>query len=202
MKIKSHQLRVRYLFYRVLQWFYFRYNPDKPWMCKEVNQFLINHIKPHMSILEYGCGSSTKFYATYAKAVVSIETNKNWYDLINTRLSDLNNVQLKLVKDDKFNYVQNFEANSFDIVVNDASHRELVSISALDVLKSGGILIIDNAERYIKSPYLSLPAEGQVYNNHDDPRVSIWKEFTMNTKDWKSKWYTDNVNSTLVLIKP
>lgn len=51
-------------------------------MSQEEQQFLLNHLKPHHRVLEYGSGESTKQIAAKVRSLVSIEHDKDWYSKV------------------------------------------------------------------------------------------------------------------------
>lgn len=154
-----------------------------------------------MSLLEYGCGRSTVFYAKRVKSVFSVETDKKWFEKVKLFTSSISNVNLNLVPYERTSYIQSFKPESFDVIVNDAKYRDLVALDALSTLKRGGILVIDNAERYLASG-LNLPLNGYVVSCGSEVEIENWADFTLSTASWKSKWYSDGVSATLVLTKP
>ena len=61
--------------------------------------FLKKHLKNNQKVLEWGCGSSTISISNLVKEVHSIEHNKDWYDNINSKISNTN-VNLYLCEPD------------------------------------------------------------------------------------------------------
>ena len=55
---------------------------EEPWYTRGSIEFLYENIKSSFEILEYGCGSSTPWFAQKAKSVTSIEHNEQWIDSV------------------------------------------------------------------------------------------------------------------------
>lgn len=68
-----------------------------PWMKNEEILLLEKYLKSDFDILEYGSGSSTKWFADKCKSIVSIEHDKNWYEIVRNNLKDCKNAILHFV---------------------------------------------------------------------------------------------------------
>lgn len=69
-----------------------------PWIVPEATIFLKGLLTKDMSVLEFGSGGSTIFFARRTKNVVSYENNIEWYDAVKLILKrrKINNVNLIL----------------------------------------------------------------------------------------------------------
>src|SRR5262245_38958640 len=102
---------------------------ELPWFSYAAIDFLDAHIKPHMTVCEYGSGGSTLFFARRARSVFSIEDNRTWYELVSNRVrqKSLANVTLRLCPFDFKNpagfeqsaYLHAIPDRKFDIIVVD-----------------------------------------------------------------------------------
>ena len=71
--------------------------------------------------------------------------------------------------------------------------------SALPLLKPGGALVLDNAERYLPhSQNRRLPA----YLGADELDQPVWRKLEAEFSRWPSKWFTDGVSATAIFLKP
>lgn len=105
------------------------------------------------SVLEYGSGASTLWWAKRCKNICSIENNSEWYDLIRKEILP-NNTTYHLCED-QLSYCNKVDPRNFDVVVIDGRWREeifnkILSYNAPVI----SYIIIDNAERY--PTYISL----------------------------------------------
>jgi tRNA A58 N-methylase Trm61 len=128
-------------------------NLEIPWMTYEIIEFLKNKIDKNHEVFEFGCGSSTLFYARNAKNVTSIETNKFWKNLISKKLAENN-----LVNHDIFLMENAMENNNyqifpqtlkkkFDVIIIDSLKRFECATNAIKSLKENGLIILDDSER-------------------------------------------------------
>jgi hypothetical protein len=54
----------------------------KPWINFEAREFLNKIIDSEMKVFEYGSGGSTLYFLDYVKELVTIEHDKDWFDLV------------------------------------------------------------------------------------------------------------------------
>jgi hypothetical protein len=77
--------------------------------CKDMfvqideSRFFLDSIKKTDRVLEYGSGESTKEIASRCKELVSVEHQKNWYDMVVTGIPE--NVEL-LLKEPNLPYIE------------------------------------------------------------------------------------------------
>jgi hypothetical protein len=101
------------------------------------------------SVFEYGCGNSTLFWAGVARQVVSVEDDREWFDVMSTRVPP--NTRLVYEPDlAAFVDVIRQFPGGFDIIVVDGpargSTRLKCSRAAIESLRSGGLIILDNSD--------------------------------------------------------
>lgn len=122
-----------------------------PWYTYSLISYLEEMDFKSCTILEIGAGNSSYWWAKRAEQVISLESDRLWYD--------------KLIKDNKFdNLVFNFVTNpssanlidefehlknrKYDIVILDGMDRLNLMSTCLDLLSDKGILIADDTDRY------------------------------------------------------
>ena len=106
---------------------------EVPWFSYAAIDFLEGFLRPSMTVCEYGSGGSTIFFSRRTKAVLSIEDNPKWYELVSKRLQEkaVPNVTLKLCPFDfknpvgfeRSDYLQAMPEEKFDVIVVDDSWR-------------------------------------------------------------------------------
>jgi len=101
-----------------------------------------------LDIFEYSCGSSSLFWARKGANVWCVEHNPEWYETINAQSAVLKGIALKEDKEGYANAIHNPGIN-FDIISIDGIWRNECAAEALECLKPGGIIILDNSDWYI-----------------------------------------------------
>ncbi len=124
-----------------------------PWMTYPFIESIGSQLNCKHEIFEFGCGSSTFFFAKKVGKVVSLETNAKWCEIMKIKLHELNidNVEIILMTDGLENsayenYIKN-SAQKFDFIIVDSLKRYECVKNSYEFLKPGGSLILDDSER-------------------------------------------------------
>ncbi|MFZ2171686.1 MAG: class I SAM-dependent methyltransferase [Methylococcaceae bacterium] len=192
----------RYAFNRIKLAFWEKTHNDDPWLTRDSINLLKSILKPSDVGLEWGSGRSTIWFAKKVKRLTSIETDKNWIESVKSRLISLklNNVELIYAPEkESSEYIKkciNIHESSIDFALIDGSHsRELAAGVSIPLLKPGGLLIIDNINWYITSPFGTAP------NSVKETRPE-WRELEDLLKRWRCYWTTSGVTDTAIWFKP
>jgi hypothetical protein len=120
-----------------------------PWYTYPALEYLQQLDFSDKSVFEYGCGHSTLFWGGRAASVVSVEHNKEWYDLVGARLP--RNCTL-MHEPDSDSYAKSIASfgRQFDLIVIDGlvtgRTRLKCAHAALPYLRDGGMIILDNSD--------------------------------------------------------
>jgi SAM-dependent methyltransferase len=136
--------------------------PRTPWLAPAAVRFLRRRLSGRELVFEWGSGWSTVWLARRAGRVVSIESDEAWFAKVAQLLERerLENVDLRFVarEDDacppgdfragaSSRYVRCIEdlgPATCDVVLVDGTFREACVLAALDRVRPGGHLLIDN----------------------------------------------------------
>jgi hypothetical protein len=125
-----------------------------PWYTYPCIDFLKNRSFEKATVLEFGAGQSTLWWAQKATRVVALEGDQAWLEELRGKVPQ--NVELHLVSVDSplacvdsVNQILGTQSSAvFDVVVIDGLWRyEMIDIAAR-VVNRTGIIICDNAEGY------------------------------------------------------
>jgi hypothetical protein len=142
-------------------------NLEQPWLVKSSIEFIYNLIDKNFVCFEYGSGSSTFWFSKFTKKVFSVESDSAWHQqMISTiQKNKIDNIDLQLIKcemhhldaevdtensanhKDYADSINRKNIDNFDLIMIDGVARSLCIENSISMLKLGGILIIDNAER-------------------------------------------------------
>lgn len=137
-----------------------------PMMSYSLVEYLLGLDLSAFEILELGGGSSTEFWASCAKAVITLETNPEWMKLLESR--PLPNVQARLSSADTLDRDMGALGRQFDAVVIDAAaNRFLLARRAIDLLRPGGFILLDNSDWYPNTASLLREADLIQVDFHD-----------------------------------
>lgn len=206
--MKKH-ITVQYIANRSREWLYRKMNPDVPWLTQEANAFLSSWLKPTMKGVELGSGRSTIWFAKRVQHLISIESDKSWYDRISGQLKSqgLNNVEYHLGPITQNETIASAPYlapliaagdNMFDFLLVDGEYRDYAALVGVEKVKSSGILIVDNVNWFLPSGSIS-PASLAI---NQPCLTSTWDKFNTLVKDWKTIWTSNGVSDTAIFIKP
>lgn len=118
-----------------------------PWYCLGAVDFLETLDFSRASVLEFGSGQSTLWWATKAAEVVAIEESAEWFDYVERSLADVPNATVHLATDLRQHAALPREWNrTFDVVVVDGGDRVPCVETAIGVVAPDGLVILDNSE--------------------------------------------------------
>lgn len=193
---------------------YERQNPDAPWLTAQMIDILSGWLTRSDSGVEWGSGRSTAWLAGKVAHVTTIEDNADWADHVDAMLSEKglsDRVSLHLAPitaEERQNparsqYVRlggELPPGSLNFALVDGDLRDHCAAVALDLLKPGGVLIIDNVERYL--PREALHAAPNARRLQDGCESAIWSDVEASIKDWRKIWTSNGVTETAFWVKP
>jgi predicted O-methyltransferase YrrM len=138
-------------------------NPGLPWMSQGAIYFLEGFLRKSDVGIEFGSGRSTAWFGRHTRRLISIEHNKQWFEIVQKQLRDggLTNVEYHHIPLDHpetewqkiydplpryVDVVNKYQDGYFDFVIVDGHYREPCVQFSIPKLKTGGILILDNSD--------------------------------------------------------
>ncbi len=209
-KLILSYLSPRCLYALLRRQIWIRTHPDVPWLTRQAVEILEDRLKPGDVGLEWGSGRSTIWFARRVAHLTSIEHNDHWYRRIKKMLSDkgIDNVELLFAAleakgEGQPEYVRaaaELPKASLDFVLVDGRLRDQCTEVALQLIKLGGMLIIDDAARYIQHPYC-CPQSVMAQNG---PPSQLWAKIATELEALRAKliWTSDGVTATVFYIMP
>ena len=201
---------ITYFFDRLVEKAYRRRNPDLPWLAPAANEFLSGYLKPTDAMLEFGSGRSTLWFCTKVAHIKSVEHDPVWYEKISNILNDrqIKNVTYQLhpkqeisIPASKTNYVnaaRTIAPESLDIVLVDGTYRAQCVLVSLPLIKPGGLLVIDNVNRYLPSNSYSPNSRSYSQGPIDDE----WQHVLDEIGNWRFFWTSNGISDTAFYFKP
>lgn len=122
------------------------HRPERPWISYDAQAELARFLSPDSRVIEFGSGMSTIWYARRAGSIVSIESDRAWFDTIGARLGRLGNVDYRFAAD-RTAYLSAAPDEAFDLVMIDGGWREDCVDYAIGRLRTGGIIYLDNSDK-------------------------------------------------------
>lgn len=201
---------LRYIAARLKEIAYQRRNRDLPWLTEGANEFLQTYLQPSDVGLEFGSGRSTLWFAARVSRLLSVEHDRDWHRQVSQSLSQNNllNVDYRYLEGDVNaprvmetairGITNQFSEGCFDFVLVDGVCRDICAREAIRLLRPGGILVIDNVNRYLPSNSISPNSRSFEMG----PDGTNWAEIDRTIKPWRYYWTSSGVTDTAIYFKP
>jgi hypothetical protein len=148
-----------------------------PWISFPVIDFLNANLNSNSKVFEYGGGGSTLFFLERAKEVVTVEHNKEWFEILSSSINANSKWKPLFIEpesatnfDDKHfadpdayfstekdfvnknfkkyaSAIDTYSDGYFDVVLVDGRVRPSCMKHGIPKVKKGGYLILDNSDR-------------------------------------------------------
>jgi predicted O-methyltransferase YrrM len=198
-----------YLKARMRQMRWQKAHPLDPWLTRDAVAFLRNWLRPGDLMVEFGSGRSTIWFAKHVTPkghIISVEHHAEWFREVTNRLNGagLGNVSYLISEEKPEPYVGAADialasrGGYADCILVDGRMRDHCAVWALDHVKPGGLIVVDNVQRYLPHASLSPTALAP----HEDPASELWKEFAQRTRSWRTYWTSDDVEDTAFYFAP
>jgi SAM-dependent methyltransferase len=206
-----------YAINRVLQMRFARANPWAPWLTPSAITAIQGLLKPNDIGFEFGSGRSTIWLGGRVRLLYSVEHSPGWYNRVRDQLERAKlmhkvNYHLALnsghigndfAAPDDHPYLRamaEMPDDHFDFVLVDGIMRLSCLRLSVRKLKPGGILILDNADRYLPNRY----EEGYttLVHRRDHPKDDQWSRTWSELSSWRGFSTTDRICETRFMIKP
>ena|SRR3990167_5406071 len=161
---------------------------DTPWLTKQSREFLDQFFQnnPDAKVLEFGAGGSTIWFSGKTKNLITIESQQDWFSFVKAKLERLGrNVDLRLIPNNYFEVCATFEKESFDLILVDARYRVQCIETSKNLVKPGGILMLDNADRVKYDNLKELLADWEFTETvQEEP-----DEYGYFYENWQTNWW-------------
>jgi hypothetical protein len=116
-----------------------------PWINYPAISRLQSILGPDSKVVEFGSGFSTIWLAKRCARVVTIESNAAWFASISSRVDEKVDMRLCTQPDD-YCLVSGCQEKYFDLAIVDGDWRDRAMRRALDLVKPGGHIYLDNSD--------------------------------------------------------
>lgn len=131
-----------------------KYDPNwkLPWWTAGAIQLVEYHlVNPQWCdskgrVFEYGTGMSSRWLAERCGYYRGAEDNKEWVERVRGMISDLPHAAVSFMQGHGYIDRIKAEKDPFDLVVIDGIHRRDTITAAIPKLKSGGLMVVDDAQ--------------------------------------------------------
>lgn len=210
--MNRYRFHPRYVFHRAMQSVYSRTHPDHPWLTAEAIQFLDLWLKPTDVGVEWGSGRSTRWLVQRVGRLTSMEHDEAWYWEVHGALPKTaagHDVSYHLVPCDlrrsddpvAHPYIDDVLAEipegGLDFALVDGVARLGCLRRVLDHIKPGGVVILDNAERYFPN------RRGGEFTTVHSQRAEVapgWEAVAERLASWRSIHTSNGIWDTRIWV--
>jgi hypothetical protein len=137
-----------------------------PWITYPALEFIAQFNYADCDILELGAGYSTLFWANRARWVVSLETNREWFEVLDKfRPANVEMFYCETARE-LVSAVDGLDRLFAVIVIDSSKYRYDAVLSAMGKIAGGGIVVLDNADWYPQSCRLLRDAQFEQVDFH------------------------------------
>jgi SAM-dependent methyltransferase len=138
-----------------------------PWIPYAAVNFLVERLRPDLTVLEFGAGHSTLFFMGRVARVLSIEHQKSWVDWVRARAAaNVTVVEADGASPDAYLAPLRDGSSGFDFVFVDGVHRTEAFAEALGLLTPRGVIVLDDSQRPAYAPAFAAAAEAGLRHLH------------------------------------
>jgi len=128
-----------------------------PWLNYSLIQLLEERLTKDLRVFEYGAGYSTFWFAKRVKEVVALEYDRRWEQQVRDLLKGKDNVELRFQEvGPEYTQMAAQDALGYDLILVDGRERVACLEKALEGLRPGGVILLDDTEREEYRPAFSL----------------------------------------------
>ena len=197
---RIRHLTPQYIYSKTFYALYRAQKPDTPWLTQDAIDIIEQLILSSDQGVEFGSGSSTKWFAERCAHLTSIEHDAQWYQLVSKKIIDAElkakvNLRLCSTENEYLKQISTFEDYSLDFCLVDGKYkRDKVAIEAIKKIKSGGILIVDNANWYLPNSKTKSPDSLRSISECSES----WKNFYDLVRNYRCIWTSNNITDTAI----
>lgn len=148
-------------------------------------EFLQNFLteRSDARVLEFGAGGSSIWMARFTNNLVTIEHDPGWAEVVSVVTQG--RVDLRLVPEPYHGVCAEFPDEFFDLILVDGRNRLDCVKASLRILRPGGVLMIDNAEKAHSAEVYSLLADWPMTRTRQElpDETGFWYE------GWETNWW-------------
>lgn len=126
----------------------FGYRPPIPWLSFRARRYIAGLLCSDCTVLEFGSGMSTAWFASRCRVLYSFEHDPKWYGFVKARLSKkkITNVFYSLRNAENYADLSEFPDGSFDFVLIDGIRRTECVRNVISKVKPDGWIYLDNTD--------------------------------------------------------
>lgn len=185
-------------------------NPHAPWLVAGAISLLETWLRKDDVVVEFGSGRSTLWLAARVARVISVEHDPGWHARVTAQLeaAEVSNVEYhhaaiasgdrpELQEEAYLRPATEALAGSVDMVLVDGILRDAAAVWALEHVRRGGIVVIDNVNRFLPRATRSPASLGP---DRSAP-TERWRAVAATVSRWRHAWFSNGVTDTAIFFR-
>jgi predicted O-methyltransferase YrrM len=188
---------------RLRVWTFQKRFPEVPWLTEAAVYFLDSWLRPSDKGIEWGSGRSTVWLAARVGSLLSIEHDEQWSRKVRDMLQEKGlhgKVQCfhRPLDETYEDAARTVAEESLDFALVDGRRRLSCTTVVIPKIRPGGILILDDAERYIANETMGVHSTVIRRRDQNDPQ---WALILNELSTWRSVLTTSRICDTRIWVK-
>lgn len=152
----------------------------EPWWTFRIKARVGAILTPEMSVIEFGAGQSTFWFAGRVGQLLSIEDDPEWFAVVRDGLRRLrlSNVDLQLRTPEVYSDLSGVPDRSVDFCSIDGIDRALCAAAVLPKMKPGGLIYLDNTDKAVPDDGRNVHSADLFLQKHAH-RIETFTGFTI-----------------------
>ncbi len=196
---------------RVRLFFYEKKHPESPWLTQRMVEMLGQLLRPSDVGMEFGSGRSTVWLAGRVSKLISVEHDRFWAEKTLAMLTakglrsrvDFNFLPEYAEHAGAASYVdavKSVDDGSLDFCLIDGIRRDECAVACLSKVRSGGFIVVDNANWYLPRDQASVAPNSR--GLRDGYASELWGEYACRVEGWRSIWTSNGICDTAIWFRP
>ena len=123
-----------------------RYGAPIPWYTYPAIDFVDTKDFSTKTVLEFGSGNSTLWWAKRCQRIVSFDSDPKWFAYVKSKAPA--NAEVILIPDDLTGIEGHLQGSKFDVIIIDGLDRLKAASRSIELLQPDGAILFDNSEGY------------------------------------------------------
>jgi len=193
---------------RLRLWRYRILHPNRPLLTAEAVGFLARELPRCRTGLEWGSGCSTLWLARRLPRLVSVEHDPKWHAWVCKRLTKRRATGAECLlrsldgedpaQSEYVRAVDAFDRDTLGFCLVDGRLRLHCARAAAPKIAPGGMLVLDDAQRYFVP---DGPGPAAQLTRKEDADAG-WQDVLDVVAGWRCLWSSDIMRSTVIWVKP
>ena len=128
----------------------FGYRPAVPWMSFSAIRLIRQFLDKDKTVLEFGSGMSTIWFAKQSRFVYSVEDFEPWYLKVKSLITvrHITNIDYSFLQGNQYSSYMLHSGQKLNLIIIDGNQRGRCAETAVQLIADGGMIYLDNSDKH------------------------------------------------------